>query len=95
LIRELITIIAAAIATAVIATAVIAAAIIAATTVPTTTIPTARRRSIDSAAGRRRRWSIDLAAAAGPKIAASPVVAAASICHGTIATGKGAECFGL
>jgi hypothetical protein len=85
LIRKLVTIITA-ITAAIIAA--ITAAIVAAT-VPTATIDTARRWSIDSAAGRRRRRSINLAAAAAPVIAAAPVR------DGTVASGEEAKCFGL
>jgi hypothetical protein len=71
-------------------TAVITGAIIAAT-VPTATVATAGRRSIDAAAGRRRRRDIDLAAAAtAPVIAAAPI----SVSGGTIATAVVAICFG-
>jgi hypothetical protein len=69
--------------------AAIAAAIIAARA-PTATIDTARRRRRrrrrSIAAGRR---NIDLAAAAAPVIAAAPIP------DGTIATGEEAKCFGL
>jgi hypothetical protein len=92
LIFELITV-AAAVAATVIAgaigtiTATIAAAIIAATV--TATVDTARRRNIDSAARRRGRRR-NIAAAAGPIIAAAPVP------DGTIATiATGEEAIGL
>jgi hypothetical protein len=90
--RKLITIIAAVTAaiiapiTTTISTAITAAVIAA--TIPTAAVDTPRLRTIDSAAGRRRRWSIDLAAAA------AAVIAAASIPDGTIATGVVDKCFG-
>jgi hypothetical protein len=87
LIRKLISIvtaIAAAIPAAI--PAAIAAAIIAARA-PTATIDTARRRRRRSIAAGRR--NIDLAAAAAPVIAAAPIP------DGTIATGEEAKCFGL
>jgi hypothetical protein len=99
LIRTLIAIIAgAAITAAITAASITAASITAASitaaaikvaTVPTATVDTARRRNIDSAAGRRRRRKIDLAAAAAPEITA------ATIRDRTIATGEEAKCFGL
>jgi hypothetical protein len=86
LIRRLITVVAAAITDAIITAAITAAVIAAAITA---TVDTAgRRRSIDPAAGWRRRRDIDLAAA-------TCVVAAAPISvSGTIATGIVAICLG-
>jgi hypothetical protein len=98
LIRKLVTI-TAAITCAIIA-AVAAAIIAAITTITaaviaaiTATVDTARRRST---AGRRRRRSIDLAAATAPVIAAAPIpdgtIAEATKCFGLGRNGGGSEC---
>jgi len=101
LIRKLVTIIAAATITPAIADAIIAAATITpaiadaiatavtAAIIAAAPVDTARRRNIDSAAGRRWRRNVDLAAAAPPIAAASIPVP-----DGTIATGEEATCFG-
>jgi hypothetical protein len=91
-IRKLITVVAV-VSTAVAAAiaAAITGAIIAATVIAAA-VATAGRRSIDPAAGRRRRRDIGLATAAAP----APVIAAApvSVPNGAIATAVVAICFG-